>query len=49
MNLSTFGRFPHLIGLGLIVVLASGLYFPFLGNPPVFDDAFLFSGERVFY
>ena len=49
MNLSTFGRFPHLIGLGLIVVLASGLYFPFLGNPPVFDDAFLFSGERFFY
>ena len=42
-------RFPRLIGVGLIAVLAFGLYLPFLGNPPVFDDAFVFSGQRFSY
>lgn len=42
-------RFSHLIGVGLVVVLAAGLYIPFLGNPLVFDDPFLFSGSRFAY
>jgi protein O-mannosyl-transferase len=43
-------RIPrHLIGLGLIVALACGLYLPFSGNPPIFDDIALFSGEKFFY
>ena len=37
------------IGLGLIVALACGLYLPFAANPPMFDDLALFSGERFFY
>ena len=49
MSASTTRLFPHLIGAGLIVALACGLYLPFLGSPPVFDDAFLFSGERFSY
>ena len=39
----------HSIGIGLIVALASGLYLPFSGNPPIFDDSALFSGERFSY
>jgi tetratricopeptide (TPR) repeat protein len=39
----------HLIGVGLIVALACGLYLPFSGNPPIFDDIALFSGERFSY
>src|SRR5216683_355635 len=49
MNVSIFVRFPHLIGVGTIVALVCGLYLPFLGNPPVFDDQFLFSGQRFLY
>src|SRR5258708_852952 len=49
MNVSIFARFPHPIGVGTIVALVCGLYFPFLGNPPIFDDAFLFSGQRFLY
>ena len=37
----------HSIGVGLIVALASGLYLPFSGNPPIFDDIVLFSGEKT--
>jgi len=39
----------HLIGVGLIVALACSLYLPFSGNPPIFDDIALFSGERFSY
>jgi len=39
----------HLIGAGLIVALACGLYLPFLTNPPIFDDVSLFSGAKFFY
>lgn len=39
----------HLIGVGLIVALASALYLPFASNPPIFDDIALFSGEKFFY
>ena len=39
----------RLIGLGLIVALACGLYLPFASNPPIFDDITLFSGEKFFY
>jgi tetratricopeptide (TPR) repeat protein len=39
----------HWIGVGLIVALASGLYLPFSGNPPIFDDSALFSGEKFSY
>jgi tetratricopeptide (TPR) repeat protein len=46
---SIFVRFAHLIGIGTIVALVCGLYLPFLGNPPIFDDAFLFSGQRFLY
>ena len=43
-------RIPrHLIGVGLIIALASGLYLPFSGSPPIFDDIVLFSGEKFFY
>ncbi len=49
MTASSAKRFRHLIGIGLIVVLAAGLYLPFLGNPPVFDDAFLYSGSNFSY
>src|ERR1700704_3637399 len=49
MNVNIFARFPHLIGVGTIVALACGLYLPFLGNPSIFDDAFLFSGHRFLY
>jgi len=38
-------HFPHLIGVCLIAALACLLYVPFLGNPLVFDDMPLFSGE----
>lgn len=46
---STFKRFPHLIGISLVVVLACALYLPFLGNPLVFDDWVFFSGSRFSY
>jgi len=49
MNVNALVRFPHLIGVGAIVALVCGLYLPFLGNPPVFDDQFLFSGHRFLY
>jgi hypothetical protein len=39
----------HTIGIGLIVALACGLYLPFSGNPPIFDDIALFSGEKFSY
>jgi hypothetical protein len=42
-------RFPALIGVGLIVALAGGLYLPFLSNPPVFDDLGFFSGRLFSY
>jgi hypothetical protein len=40
---------PHLIAVGLIVAIACALYLPFLHNAPIFDDAFLYSGQRFFY
>jgi len=49
MTASTPKQFPPLIGVGLIIVLACGLYLTFLDNPPVFDDAFLYSGRNFFY
>lgn len=49
MFASAFRRFPHWIGLCLIVALACGLYLPFLGNPLVFDDWTLFSGSGFSY
>jgi len=49
MTASTPKQFPPLIGVGLIMLLACSLYLPFLDNPPVFDDAFLFSGRHFFY
>lgn len=42
-------RFSHWIGAGLIAGLAAGLYWPFLGNPRVFDDMVFFSGMRFSY
>lgn len=42
-------RFPHLTGISLILVLACGLYLPFLGNLPVFDDGLFYSGRRFSY
>jgi tetratricopeptide (TPR) repeat protein len=42
-------RYPHWIALGLIAGLACGLYWPFLGNPRVFDDWVFFSGYRFSY
>src|SRR2546425_8058138 len=42
-------RFPHVIGAGLVAGLACGLYWPFLGNPRVFDDWTFFSGIRFSY
>ena len=49
MIASAIRRFPHVIGVGLIMALACGLYWPFLGNPRVFDDWTFFSGFRFSY
>jgi len=46
---NTAKALPHLIAAALIVALACALYLPFLGNPPVFDDAFLYSGDKFSY
>jgi len=46
---SPLSRFPVLVGIGLIVGLAGGLYLPFLANPPVFDDLGFFSGRLFAY
>jgi hypothetical protein len=46
---SALSRFPVLVGVGFIVVLAGGLYLPFLANPPVFDDLGFFSGRLFSY
>lgn len=37
------------LGLGVVVVLTSALYLPFLGNPLVFDDWTFFSGMGFAY
>ena len=49
MFASTAVWLPRLIGICLIVALAAGLYLPFLGNPPVFDDRGFFSGMGFSY
>ena len=49
MIASAIRRFPHVIGVGLVAGLACGLYWPFLGNPRVFDDWTFFSGIRFAY
>src|SRR6266705_6784900 len=49
MIASALRRFPHVIGVALIAGLACGLYWPFLGNPRVFDDWTFFSGMRFSY
>jgi len=49
MLASPIRRFPHWIAAGLIAGLACGLYWPFLGNPRVFDDWVFFSGENFAY
>src|SRR5258708_21628938 len=49
MLASLVGRFRHWIAAGLIAGLASGLYWPFLGNPRVFDDWVFFSGQNFSY
>src|SRR5713101_4362895 len=49
MIASAIRRFPHVIGVGLIAGLACGLYWPFLGNPRVFDDWTFFSGLKFAY
>jgi hypothetical protein len=46
---SALSRFPVLVGIGLIVGLASAVYLPFLANPPVFDDFGFFSGRLFSY
>jgi protein O-mannosyl-transferase len=46
---SAVNRFPAPVGLVLIAALASGLYLPFLANPPVFDDYYFFSGQLFAY
>jgi tetratricopeptide (TPR) repeat protein len=38
-----------LVGAVLIAALASGLYLPFLANPPVFDDLYFFWGQNFAY
>lgn len=42
-------RWPHVIALGAIAVLACALYLPFVGNPLVFDDQVFFSGTDFAY
>ena len=49
MSASAAVWLPRLIGICLIVALAAGLYLPFLGNPPVFDDRGFFSGMGFSY
>ena len=47
--MNVIGRFPHWVASGLIAGLACGLYWPFLGNPRVFDDWVFFSGYLFSY
>jgi tetratricopeptide (TPR) repeat protein len=47
--MNAVSRFPFWISAGLIAVLACGLYWPFLGNPRVFDDWVFFSGINFSY
>jgi hypothetical protein len=42
-------RFPLWSAAALIAGLACGLYWPFLGNPRVFDDWVFFSGQQFEY
>jgi tetratricopeptide (TPR) repeat protein len=49
MSASAAVWLPRLIGICLIVALAAGLYLPFLGSPPVFDDRGFFSGVGFSY
>src|SRR5258706_485500 len=44
-----FARFPHWICPGIVAGLACVLYWPFLGNPRVFDDWVFFSGAGFSY
>jgi tetratricopeptide (TPR) repeat protein len=39
---------PDLLALGLLAALCSALYLPFLGNPPFFDDGYVFSGYKFY-
>jgi tetratricopeptide (TPR) repeat protein len=43
------GRFLPVLGACLVAGLAAGLYWPFLGNPRVFDDWVFFSGSGFSY
>ena len=49
MIANTLKRFSHLISMILIAGLACALYWPFLGNPRVFDDWVFFSGAGFSY
>jgi tetratricopeptide (TPR) repeat protein len=42
-------RLAPVLGVGLVAGLAAGLYWPFLGNPRVFDDWVFFSGSGFSY
>jgi protein O-mannosyl-transferase len=42
-------RLHRLIGAGVLLALAAGLYLPFADNPLVFDDKIFFSGENFSY
>jgi protein O-mannosyl-transferase len=42
-------RFPRLAGGCVLLALVVGLYLPFLGNPPIFDDKIFFIGEQLSY
>jgi tetratricopeptide (TPR) repeat protein len=39
----------HLAAAGILAVLATALYLPYLGNPWVFDDRIFFAGGPIFY
>src|SRR4051812_41658769 len=47
--MKAIARLPYWMSAGLILALACALYWPFLGNPRVFDDWVFFSGMNFSY
>jgi protein O-mannosyl-transferase len=42
-------RIPVALAVCALLALVCGLYLPFIGNPPIFDDKLFFLGEQLSY